>query len=520
MRTVSGRGRAIIALAATMAVAGLSAGCGAGGSAGTTAAGVGAPTPAQVRIGMPTKLVTVDPDLAINEVDVIGLGLLSGTLLEMLPGHARPTPALASRCDWTANRLAYRCTLRPGLRFSDGSPLTVADVVATYRRALSDRGNVNSGLYAPVKGVRASGRDAVEIDLRNRFASLPVVLTEGPFAVMPAKGIAQGRSFLADPVFAGPYRLASRALGADVTFERNPYYGGPRPVVQRVEFVTIEDPNTRLVQLRSGQIDIAHELPPQLIPQVTGSAKPYVVRQYGSLYLYMNDRRGPLANANVRKAISAAIDREQLNSIIYGGRDKPLGSFLPSNMLGHDPSAPVKRDVARARALLAGTPCAHGCTIGLMVREGFQPYDQMSVIVQQQLAAVGIKVQLQPGDQSVTSQREQDGNFDMEVSNLYDVVNVPDAIMLTYGLQSDGGIDALFSGYKSPEMDAAIQRVRETDGAARLAALKTVNAIFARDLPYVPLLDYATVIGSRLDPRAIALGASGLYQVGREVGSR
>lgn len=523
MRAVSIRGPMAALLAAVVAI-GLTAGCGGGGEqAGSTGGGGSAASsgsaPEEVVIGMPTKLVTVDPDLAINEVDVIGLGLLRGTLTDMPPGAEEAVPALAESCEWTANRLAYRCRLRAGLRFSDGSPLDAKDVEATFKRALTDRANVNAGLSAPIRGVRALSADEVEIQVKAPFASLPAVLSEGPFAIMPAEGIAKGRGFFKDPVFAGPYRIASNSRGDEVVFEVNPNYAGAKPVVPSIVFRSVEDANTRLLQLKSGQLDIAHGLPPQLMPQVTGDAKPYVIRQYGGTYIYMNNRRGPLKDPKVRQAISSAVDRDQLNKIIYNGQNDVIGSFFPSNMVGHDPDAPTARDLDKARELLRGTVCESGCTIPMMVRENFQPYDQMSVVVQQNLADVGIRVPLQTADQSVTSQNEQDGNFDMEVSGLYDVVNVPDAIMLTYGLQSDGGIEALFSGYDSKEMDAAIQEVRVSDGAARDEALAKVNEIFARDMPYVPLLNYAPVIGSSVDPKVVTMGPSGLYDVAREGGA-
>ncbi|MGW9438074.1 ABC transporter substrate-binding protein [Streptomyces sp. NPDC055607] len=501
------------ALAAT--VLGLAA-C--SGPAVTTAedADVSAPLPAHVpgriTIGVTGELTSIDPNRVVQEVDVMSLALVSGTLLRQVNGKV--TPNLASGCEVSADAVRVWCELREDLRFSDGSPLGADDAVASFRRAMTDEANANGSLVASVAEVEREGPRTVMFTLKRPTASFLLALTESPLGIWPAEKI-DDPAFFRTPVSAGPYTLTgSSARG--ISFTRNAYYPTElQPVVKDVDFNVVVDSSTRLQQLNTGQLDMAYSLPPNLASQVRSPAKVYATQQYGGVYLYMNHGSGPLSDVRVRKAISAAIDRDQINRIAYLGKSRPLGSFLPSVMEGHDSGAPTGRDVDAARELLAGTACQDGCDLRVMQRAGFAPYDKIATIVQQNLADVGIRMFIDTVDQSTANSNEQNGNFEMEVGNLYDVVNSPELIMLTYGLHGDGGIRSLYSEYDSPKMNGLVDRLMtERDPGERATTLREINALFRQDLPYAPLVDYATVWGSRIPPRVAAFTPSGTFQIG------
>jgi peptide/nickel transport system substrate-binding protein len=345
---------------------------------------------------------------------------------------------------------------------------------------------------------------------------LPVLLAAPWNSILPAFGLKQPAStFYRRPISAGPYMVESMASdGTNVTLGVNPNYAGAKPVVPRVIFTDVEDENTRRIQLQGNQIDVAGELDPTALQQLKGDGITVTVNpQFGGYYIWMSDRKPPLSNANVRRAISTAVDRQQMNTVIWAGQNRPLGGLLPSTMPGHEENIPTARDLQKAKQLLAGTPCASGCRIGIMVRNG-RPVDQKSaLILKQDLQQIGIDVAIEQVDNGVASKRESDGSFDMEIEWLGLPLPVPDTY-LTYAVVSDGGIQALFSGYHSAQMDAAAKQVMRTSGAARAAALTKVNAIFARDLPYVPLYDYAQVLAWHTDVQPyLKYTPSGYFEV-------
>jgi ABC-type transport system substrate-binding protein len=498
---------------------GLLAACGTSGEGSAPAASTAETTgalPAQipdtVRIGVGAPTTSIDPNRAVQEVDVMALALISGTLLVQSGGKA--VPGLATGCEADATQVSYVCTLRDGLKFSDGSPLTSTDVKATFERALNDPANANAGILGALQTVSAPSPTEVRFALRSPTASFPLALTEAPVGVFPAAA-AHDPQFWQHPVSAGPYALVTNTPN-EVTFKRNENYPAElRPVVPNVEFKVVVDTNTRLLQLNAGQIDIANQLSAALAKQVTPPAKAYATPQYGGVYLYMNNLGKPLTDPKVRQAISAAVDREQINAIAYLGQNKVLGSFLPSAMEGHDPAASTSRDLKKAEDLLRGTDCERGCDVSIMVRSGFAPYDAIATVIQQNLADVGIKVSVQTVDQATADTNEQNGNFQMEVGNLFDIVNAPELVMLPLGLTPAGGINSLFSAYDSPHMTELVQRLSATeDPRARAGIFEEINQLFAADLPFVPLVDQANIWASSVPARVIAFTPSGVFQVG------
>ena len=475
-----------------------------------------AAVPSTVTVGLSLKVSNLDPDLAVEPSNLDALHLIAGTLTE-LPGKGGAVqPGLAKSWKVAANGLTVTFNLRPGLTFSDGSALGASDVVASFQRFLTDKANVNAGLLAPIKSVAAQG-NAVVFKLKSRYPSFPTVVGEPAFPVFPAKGIASPKQFLKKPISAGPYQIGAWN-GSNITLVRNPRYAGAKPVVQTIKFVTVIDPNTRVVQLRGGQIDIADNLPGSVIPQLSGATRPVVTPIYGGVYLYVNNRHAPLNDSRVRRAISLAMNRDQLNSIAFAGKSHAMDSFFPGTMhCCHLSAPPIKQDIAKAKALLAGTACANGCNLKLSLRNGLDYADRAGVVVQQDLKAIGINASIEQVDPSVAGKAEGDGTFDLEVNGLNDYVDIPDG-MLTYGLISTGGIDALFSGYKSKAMDAASLRAISSQGAARTAAIKQVEKIFAKDMPFVPLIDLSLITGTRLASNVVYVGTTSFYEVQRQGG--
>lgn len=508
-------------LATLIASAAVIAAC--GGSAGTTTTGANngandgkaeGPPPARVTIGVVQKVGSLDPDKAIEVAPLNVNHLLYGTLTEYKPDASGVRPGLAERWSLSADKRVLTFKLRTGVKFSDGSPLTAKDVAASFTRFKKDKANVNTGTLAPITKVVAVDDATVEFRLKSPYPSLPVLLAQPAFPVLPAGRVADA-SFYANPISAGPYKLESFGGGGNITLARNDLYPGPKPTVAKIRFVTIPDANARVAQLRSGQIDIASDLGPALGAQLSGNVRAVFLKQFSGIYLYVNNRVKPLDDVRVRQAISLAADRARINQVTFNGKSQVLDDLFPTTMKWHRPALDVNPDVAKAKALLKGTACENGCSLKLMSRNGREAYQQPGVVLKEDLKKIGIDLRIEQVDNSVAGKREYDGNYDLEVGGLYDYADVPDGF-LVYGALSDGGIFALYSGYKNAEMDAAAKKAIVSDGPERDAALARVHEIFKRDMPYVPLVNYPLVIGTRLQSNAVTLAPSSFFEVARE----
>lgn len=490
------------------------------GCAGAPAQSSVTDTPRLVTVAVGAKPATLDPDLAGSITDADAVHLIAGTLFN-LRGSGVSSPGLASGVHVSADGLTQTYSLRPELRFSDGSPLTAQDVVATFERSMHDKSNTQAGFLKPVTGVSAPDAHTVVFRLSRPYPSFRTILGYPAFAILPAKdlnpskGTAKG-NFFADPVSAGPYKLLSWGGGLTETFVVNPYYWGPKPLVHTVRFVTIPDFNTSLNELRSGQVDFSMALPPSMLPALDhmSGIHALAVKAYGFSALFMNDSRPPLNDVRVRRAISLAVNRDEIAKNVFSGKNTPIAGFWPSIMTGYDPSISTRPDVARAKQLLAGTQCAHGCSIKLVYETADQPWAaQAVVIIQNNLAAIGIKVQLAQVD-AVTEVADIGGEkYQMSLYGLYDSANVPDGLA-AWGLLKSGGLNSLFSGYNSPRMNQLVAQADESTGSARQTALREINVLFGQDQPFVPIADWLDVSASRLPQSILSTGASNFVDVG------
>lgn len=506
MRTDHFRRSAFVAVTLAAGAALVLAGC----TAAAPGTGEG-DVPTSATIALETRVTELDPNATTSVVSLQVMSLIAGTLIEITNDGLQP--GLAQSWETSEDGLTFTATLRPDLTFSDGTPLTAADVAATWAYFLDDEANVNAGQIAPIDEVEAIDDSTVVFHLASPFPSLDNVLTRPSYLVMPADRVGDA-DFMLEPISAGPYALSEWGGGDTIVLTRNESYPGAQPLLEQVIFSTISESASRVAQLQSGQIDVATNLPPTVVDEVSAPITVSMTPQYGGTYIYMNDRSGPLSEVGVRQAISRAIDRQAMSDITFSGKAPVMDSFFPSTMSAYMPSFPVEPDIAEAKELLVGTACETGCTIELLMRSaGTQAVQQIGVILQQQLAEIGITVQISQVDDSVWGEA-LNGSFEMTIDTLSDAADIPDA-MLNLGLISDGGVSALFSGYSSEAMDTAAREVISSSGEQREAALKKVNEIFAADMPYVPLIELVYVSATDLKDGLVFQMPSSFFDVKR-----
>jgi peptide/nickel transport system substrate-binding protein len=451
--------------------------------------------PKVVKIAWPEQLQSLDPDRTTEALPYDVLALLGGTLTDLSANGKNVVPGLASSWSASSNGLTWTFTLRSGLKFSNGKALTAADIRATYDRQRTDKADPNIGDFVTWKNVVAKSPTELVIDLSKPQPSLPLILAAPYHVIFPAASVGT-EAFYKDPISDGPFKLQSMgAGGVQETLVANPDYYGAQPAIPKVEFLYVPNDNTRVIELRANQVQVAGELAPSDLKQLKGNGLvAQDAKEYGSYMIWMSDRKAPLSSVNVRKAISDAIDRSQINDIIWNGGNTTIGGLFPSTMPEYLSDIPTTYNVAAAKKLLKGTPCANGCTIPMQVRTGYPIEDEMATIIEQDVAPIGITIQIDSVDNAVQAQNLSDYNFQMALNWLG--LSVPDPISwLDLSVLYSGGIQSLFSGYNNPTVNALVLKATSASGATETADIARINGIFAQDLPYIPLLDYTTSLG-------------------------
>ncbi|MGV9589773.1 ABC transporter substrate-binding protein [Streptomyces tendae] len=277
-------------------------------------------------------------------------GLLArDTDLKLKPALATALPKV------TDDGRTYTYTLRDGVKFSDGEPLTARDVVYTYRTVLDAKTNntARSELDA-VEGVRASGDDTVVFTLKYPYAPfaartvLPIVPEHVAGKQDPNTG-----DFNTEPVGTGPYVLTNWSKGEKLAFKANPHYWGGKPAVKSFTMAIVPDDNVRATRLRSGDLDGA-VLPPNLAAtfQKDDGRRTYRARSYDFRAVTLPTSGEVTGDRAIRRALDAVVDRQAMVDKILDGAGRPAYGPLPVDDPWYESGIERPHDLAGAKRIL------------------------------------------------------------------------------------------------------------------------------------------------------------------------
>ena len=287
--------------------------------------------------------------------------------LELVPDLATALPTLQ---DGT-----YTFSLRPGLRFADGRPVTGADVVASLRRMFKVGSPTAASFYGAIEGaeaclrrpatcvlegVRAEG-DTVSIHLARPDPSFLTVLALPHASVLPAD--APGADTGSTPIpGTGPYVIASYDGNDHLTLVRNPHFrewsheAQPDGYPDAVTYEFGLGPEAAITAIQNGQADWSFDVPADRLDEL-GAQTPnqvHLIQSPAMWYLPLNVNLPPFDDVRVRRAVSMAVDRAAAVRLFGGSRlAEPGCQMLPPGLAGRVPYCPYPHDVARARALVA-----------------------------------------------------------------------------------------------------------------------------------------------------------------------
>lgn len=412
-------------------------------------------------------------------------------------------PGLAEGWRSSADGLRWTFALRPALRFSDGTPLTAANVVASLDR-LRDPATAapNASLFDMVRDVSAPDLRTVVIRLGRPFPALPELLAHASAAVLPTHLIArhgdrwtQARPFLSS----GPYRLGDWALHSRLDLVANPaYHDAAHVEADRVTYLPIDDDQTALRRFRAGEAHLVSDFPSSQLPLLRREA-PAAVRispYRGSYYFVFNTRQPPFDDRRVRRALSMAVDREKIAGRLLGQGNPSAYGVVPANLGGYGPAVlpgyarwPMERRLAEARRLLA--EAGYGPDRPLVIEARFNSdtdHRRVAIALASFWKPLGVELRLFNTEATVHFAALRQGNFQLARSGWIGDMSAAENFLAIY--RSDAG-PINYSGYRNPTFDRALAAaLREPDPAARNARLRAAEALLVEDVPMLPLYFY------------------------------
>jgi peptide/nickel transport system substrate-binding protein len=474
----------------------------------------GAPTRQQtlILVRSMSDYVTNDPNRTFEFTSQIIARAAYDTLTTVEPpDFTRIQPSLATRWTISPDGTTYTFTLRPGVRFASGNPLTARDVRFSFRRLRHLKDQPAFFAHA-IKEVEVVDPATVKVVLAAPDASFLAALAGVPMGIVDSRAvIARGGTDAEDAkdkdtatdwldtasAGSGPYQLVSFTRDVAAVLERNPHYWGPKPHFARIVFKHVASGAARRQMIERGDADVAHDFDAETAATIKEGPGPARIKVVSGLslnlvYLALNtsaEVSRELADRRVRQAISYAIDYDGiLKGLLRGSAEQPPAN-IPIGLLGVDRTMARRRDVARAKQLLkeAGHPDGFTTKLSYWPRplQGV-PNEPLAAKIQADLADVGIKATLEAKEFSVLVPEYRSGKVAMIIAEW--TPDYPDPDPWADAFYRKGGPATKRVAYGNPRVDGLIATARrEVDPARRAALYQEIQRIALEDVPYVPL---------------------------------
>jgi peptide/nickel transport system substrate-binding protein len=409
------------------------------------------------------------------------------TLFRYTAEYGEFEPDLVEEYDISGDNLVYTFRLRRGVRFHNSDrEMSAGDVKYSLRRIMD--GGARADQFAAIDRIETPDEHTVEIHLSRPSAALIAHLAYPMNAIVDREVVeANNGSLDTADAGTGPFQLVQWRRDQHLILERNPHFHvQDRPHLNRIVFRPIPDDTARSTALRNREVHLILDVAEKDVDLVQRAGHVTVESIPGTFWEYigLNTESEPFDNEQVRQAIAWAIDREAINQIVKFGRSTVLtGGHIPPDHWAHaDLDAYPVRDLDRARALLAEAGFADGFSTTLKVGSDWQFQVDAATIVQQQLAEIGIEVQVMAMESGIFFNDLNERNFDM---TLVGWVGFVDPDEWTYDLfHSTGRYNQ--QNYSSERLDQLLEQGRATlDREQRRQIYAQVQRIVAEEAPVV-----------------------------------
>jgi oligopeptide transport system substrate-binding protein len=427
--------------------------------------------------------------------------------------EGRVVAGLAESWQESEDGLTWRFRLRPGLKWSDGVPLTADDFVFGFRRAvtpataaaLADRLSmlrnaraILAGKAAPdTLGVAAPSARELVLTLEYPAPRLPSQLLSGIGFPTPRHAVERWGADWIRPgrlVSNGAYVLAERRTGESIRLTRNRhFYAAGEVRIDTVVYRPADSVDAQVNRFRTGDLHINRNpgFPPNRKAQLEkelGSAvrvSPYPML----IFLRFNFRRAPFDRPEIRRALALAIDRDKIARLVLRSGERPAYHLVPPMISGYDPApspfaeGTIASRLATARQLIAAAGHGPDRPLSFDLRYTTGWARETCLAIASMWRAIGVRVNLVNSEAKSVIADVRRGDFDV----YYDGALHDDPEQFLEILQANGISNT--GGYRNSRYDAALAAARrEPDLGRRNALLRSAEAIALADFPVVPLV--------------------------------
>jgi len=429
---------------------------------------------------------------------------LHDAVVKPMPGKPQAA-SLAESWSASSDGLVYEFTLRPGVKFHNGEPVTADDVKFSFERY---KGAAATTLKSRVAAVEIVDPHRIRFRLKSpwpEFMTFYGTPATGAAWIVPRKYVEKvgDDGFKKAPVGAGPYRFVSFTPGVELVFEAYEQYWRRAPSVRRLVFKSVPDESTRLAMLKRGEADIAYSIRGELAEEIRRTPGLALKPTGGAftewvVFIDQWDPKSPWADRRVRLAANHAIDRQAINQAEYLGLSRVTGSIIPVAFEFAWPAPLYPYDPQKAKRLLAEAGYPNGFDAGQISAD--LVYAPIAELVGNLLQAVGIRVKLRPMERAAIIKANQEKklkNLHRQGSAAFgNAATRLEAFVVSEGMFAYGGypdIDGLFR-----------EQAAEPDRKKREAILHRIQQLVHEKAMFAPLFEPAFLNG--VGPRVAESG--------------
>ncbi|MFF2091755.1 ABC transporter substrate-binding protein [Paenibacillus sp. NPDC058174] len=436
-----------------------------------------------VVVSIPQDLDYLDPHLAVAAgTQEVLFNVFEGLLKPNEKGELYP--AIAESYEVSPDGRVYTFKLRSGVKFHNGNAVTAEDVKFSYDRlAGTATGKPLSPAFNSVESIEAPDASTVIIKLKENNTSFLTSLTA---AVIP-NGYEDSNK---NPIGTGPFKFKEYLPGQRISVEKfADYYVKGVPVLDKVEFRIITDPEASLLALKSGEVDIYPRIGTEKLEELGDGFQAVSAPQNLVQLVTFNIDRKPFNDIKVRQAINYAVNVDEIIAGVALGKGTKLGSNLSPVLAKYYQEGledTYATDIEKAKSLLAEAGLKDGFETTLSVPSNYQFHVDTAQVIAQQLGKIGVKVKIEPVEWAVWLERIYKGrDYELTIIGLDGKLD-PYQILNKYLSDSPNN----FFNYKSTEYDNTLQSaVAEVDDAKRVALYKKAQTILAQDAAAVYIMD-------------------------------
>lgn len=417
-------------------------------------------------IAVADPIDTWNPQLALVQSSYQAIAQVYASLLRTKADGTSVEPGLASdyKYDPTAKTITF--TLDPAAKFSDGTPVTSADVKFSF--GLWRAGELFGNYFESIRDVATPDPRTAVFELSEADVTLVDILATSNASVYPNNyGGRSADDYWKKPIAAGPFKIDNEIPGQSVSLSRNTfYYREGLPFLDKLDYKIVADQNQQLLQFQSGTVDVVNEVDPLQIAQYpvgTTVSSP----SSGTSVLMTQTKTAPFDNADFRRAITLAIKHDELIAGGYAGEAKQATSLLAQAVPGvtQCPSCDwAKHDLDTAKQLVAKSGY-RGENLEVIVATSSPTEVLAAQALEPMLGEAGINIRVSALPLSTLVDRLEKGDYRLGLVTIS--ANAPSPLD-PLGMISSTNF--LYTGYSVDSANAAIQAVRQAADDEQVSA--------------------------------------------------